>query len=210
LGTVRSRDWIARADLRAFVQGVRLDFPFDSTTPPDIRPDDDLVAGLAATMALDSGRSAGPGFSRWLKRGCGAALGVGFRYSRTNLYLPEFQHYYLLDSNLEVIKDLAWPRSPDRGFGPMYWGALSLDLGQEHWNRIDWTNHSTHGIGLGLTLGTTSARDSGGWIQKARLHVRAARLWRWYLDRGSFVPGYRPQGDTVLEARFDLAIGVLR
>jgi hypothetical protein len=203
LGRVRV---VRAAEASLFARWSRVAFFSDVSRPEVSRPDHDFTAGGALRSNVAWSPRPGSRWGEW-----SLDVGSAARYQRIDPFLPDFEDYRLLEGHGAITGDLVWPADPALGLGPTAWIDLTHDFGHHFWNRFDWKNNVTIGVGVAAVYQPISS-DVGAmpWWRLVRVAGRAGYLHRRYPNGLETIPEFRPDDDLIVEIESGIVVGPRR
>ncbi|MCO6475962.1 MAG: hypothetical protein J5I94_05035 [Phaeodactylibacter sp.] len=178
-------------NLEFFVEGSKIRYFKNEFFFTEHRPTSDLKAGFQFYMSFDNSRlcSDRPDSSPFLYAWTGLAGGAF--YSRNSFYNVGQTGFYL--SSLNAMLGIGMKLSRKAPMELYLTHRSIIDLGGKAWNRLDWYNRFIYGMGIRFRYFNPCHFKMGEWNLRAFPYLEFLQVR--YIDRGRYVPSYRPRSD---------------
>ncbi len=162
------------------------------------RPNTDIRSGIAYWYAKGkpNAKKSWSGYM-WVET-AGA-----FYYARNSFFNQSQTNYYMASTNNRLGAGIQFAKT--KFTNEIYViGSILKDFGGKLWNELDWNNNQKYGFGFRLKY----ARFLSPKFDEVNIFATAYVnfLWVEYLDKISYLPGYRPDKDVQFGIQINLSL----
>lgn len=178
-------------NLEVFVERSKIEYFKNEFFFTGHRPGSDFKAGFQFYMSFDNARLCSDGPDNKPLLYLWTDLAGGAFYSRNSFYNVGQTGFYLSSLNAKLGIGMKITRKVPL---ELYFTHRSiLDLGQREWNRLDWYNRFLYGGGIRFKYFKPCYYEPGKISLRIFPYIEFLKVQ--FIDRGQYVPSYRPESD---------------